>query len=182
MHGLAWPVTLAGWVPPGLPPELPPALVWLLASALLLLLAAGLTPRRWWRQATLLGMLGIIGGGYVLARLLGPVTLLPDDAVATVQAGARNEAARLALAKSAAPTLHTRAAVGPGGFLVHQPLNLRRAAGTDAAWLATLPGGTRVWPTGQRQGDWWQVASLEHTGWVNSLWLRQIGENTAAMR
>ncbi len=58
-------------------------------------------------------------------------------------------------------------------YRTHQALNLRQQPGTDAALRATLPIASRVWPTGLRQGDWWQVRSEYGTGWVSSLWLRQ---------
>lgn len=188
MQGLTWPLPLTGWVPPGWQPELPLWLAWPLASALLLLLAAGLTPRHWWRQLTLFAMLGIVGGGYVLARLLGPLVMLPEPALAlAAPGGPGRHASHVPPAGRAGSvgqvvSVDSAGAVGSVGFRVREPLNLRRAAGTDAPWLVTLPGGALVRPTGQRRGDWWQVTSVGHTGWVNSLWLRQIGENPAPMR
>ena len=185
MNPLNWLSGWAGWLH-GVLHGIPFWLLWPLASVLLLFLAAGLTPRRWWRHPTLLAGLAIIGGGYLLARLAVPLANGPTPVMAQASVPATGDKLRAATGHSGPDQLAPSGATplvsgtpGPGGFRVHQPLNLRRAAGTDGAWLVTLPAGTRVWPTGRRAGDWWQVVGAGHTGWVNSLWLRQIGEGVA---
>ena len=148
---------------------------WVLAAAyglglvLTLVLAALLTPRRWWRRPTA-GTLALVGGGTLAfgALLAG---LLP--------AAARPVAAPVPLAAAASPpptpeTLRYR---------VVDDLNLRTAKATGAPRLAVLPAGTLVTRTGAADGDWWRVRARlkgrEVEGWASSLWLRRVDEGVA---
>lgn len=52
-------------------------------------------------------------------------------------------------------------------FTATAPLNLRRSADAKAALVRTLPPGSIVYPTGQKNGLWWEVADEnDNTGWV----------------
>lgn len=52
-------------------------------------------------------------------------------------------------------------------FTATAPLNLRRAPDTKSAVLRTLPPGSIVYPTGNKNGLWWEVADEnDNTGWV----------------
>ncbi len=52
-------------------------------------------------------------------------------------------------------------------FTATAPLNLRRSADPKAALVRTLPPGSIVYPTGQKNGLWWEVADEnDNTGWV----------------
>lgn len=135
------------------------------ALLLCLILAACLTPRRWWARPTLLGIGGILACSYILARLWWQHTPAQSQQPATLATTAAMEPVSPPLAPLKLP------AALP--FRTHQALNLRQRPGTDAPLLATLRAGSTVWPTGARQGDWWQVNTLDETGWVSSLWLRQ---------
>jgi hypothetical protein len=46
--------------------------------------------------------------------------------------------------------------------------------------VIVVPAGAIVTPTGQHDGDWWQVRATidgrETTGWASSLWLRRSDE------
>jgi len=148
---------------------------WVLAAAyglglvLTLVLAALLTPRRWWRRPTA-GTLALVGGGTLAvgALLAG---LLP--------AGARTAPASLPLAAAPAPppTLESLR------YRVVDDLNLRAAKATGAPRLAVLPAGTLVTRTGAADGDWWRVRARlkgrEVEGWASSLWLRRVDEGVA---
>jgi hypothetical protein len=158
---------------------------WALAAAyglglvLTLVLAAWLTPRRWWRRPTA-GALALAGGGTLAFGALFALlfsTLLP--------AAVPPAAAALPLA-IAAP-LSTRTMTTPRTrYRVVDDLNLRAAKATGAPRLAVLPAGTLVTPTGAFDGDWWQVrARIEGEdveGWASSLWLRRIDERGGAVK
>jgi hypothetical protein len=147
---------------------------WALAAAyglglvLTLVLAAWLTPRRWWRRPTA-GTLALAGGGTLAFGALFALlfsTLLPAAAPPVAAA------APLALAAPQS-TPATR-------YRVVDDLNLRAAKATGAPRLAVLPAGTLVTPTGAFEGDWWQVRARikgeDVEGWASSLWLRRIDE------
>jgi hypothetical protein len=135
---------------------------------LTLVLAAWLTPRRWWRRPTA-GNLALAGGGTLAFGILF-AALLP--APVHSQAGLSTAApAFAAMPPQAAPVLRYR---------VIDDLNLRTAKATGAPRLAVLPAGTLVTPLGRPDGDWLQVrASVKGKpveGWTSSLWLRRVDE------
>ena len=144
--------------------------------AITLFLAAYLTPHAWWRRlnarALLIAGLGTWGlGSLILYALPGA----RPAAAATAEKPARQRGA------AAEPPIAVANAPVPGQpYQVHRDLNVRAAAGVHSARLLTVPAGASVTPTGERDGDWWQVkASIggrESTGWVSSLWLRRSGE------
>jgi hypothetical protein len=143
------------------------------ALALTLVLAAWLTPRRWWRRPNLQA-LAVLGGG----------TLAFGALFAMLAAG-------FVTPTAAAPAQKLAAAIGPPARSANLPaagaryrvayaLNLRQDRGVHAARVAVLPAGSTVTATGAADGDWWQVratvgdAALE--GWTSSLWLRRTDE------
>ena len=148
---------------------------WLLAAAyglglvLTLVLAALLTPRRWWRRPTA-GTLALVGGGTLAfgALLAG-----------LVPAPARTAPASLPVAAVLAPPPHPETL----RYRVVDDLNLRAAKATGAPRLAVLPAGTLVTRTGAADGDWWRVRARlkgrEVEGWASSLWLRRVDEGVA---
>ncbi|MDZ7713520.1 MAG: SH3 domain-containing protein [Rhodovibrio sp.] len=52
-------------------------------------------------------------------------------------------------------------------------LNMRAGPSRNADVLRTLPEGTEVTPTGQTEGDWWQVEGPQYQGWVSRNYLAQ---------
>lgn len=137
-------------------------------AALVLTLAAWLTPRSWWRRANARA-LAVLGGGTLafgtlFLALLGKPAALP-----------------------AAPPLVTLAAPLPGAhpapgarYLVVDDLNLRDGNGVRSQRVTVLRAGTRVVTTGNADGDWWQVRARAdgqaREGWASSLWLRRADE------
>jgi hypothetical protein len=156
---------------------------WALAAAyglglvLTLVLAAWLTPRRWWRRPTA-GTLALAGGGTLafgaLFAMLLPAAMPPVAAALPLAA-----AAPLPARTTTAVTARTR-------YRVVDDLNLRAAKATGAPRLAVLPAGTLVTPTGAFDGDWLKVrahvAGEDVEGWASSLWLRRIDERGAAVK
>jgi hypothetical protein len=135
---------------------------------LTLVLAAWLTPRRWWRRPTA-GNLALAGGGTLAFGILFASLLpRPVHSQAAPQAPAP---AFTVMPPQAAPVLRYR---------VIDDLNLRTAKATGAPRLAVLPAGTLVTPLGRPDGDWLQVrASVRGKpveGWASSLWLRRVDE------
>jgi curli biogenesis system outer membrane secretion channel CsgG len=52
-------------------------------------------------------------------------------------------------------------------FVATGPLNMRRGPNTTAATIRTLTPGSTVYPTGQKEGLWWEVADEnDNVGWV----------------
>ena len=129
-----------------------------------LVLAAWLTPARWWRQlnARALAIVGV--GTWGIGSLVLAMAQTPAAPSATLG---------IAPVTLAAP--HTGRS-----YRVHQDLDLRAAKGTDAARIALVPAGTMVTTTGNADGDWWQVSARigerEVRGWSSSLWLRRADE------
>jgi hypothetical protein len=150
-----------------------PWTIWLLAIFLCVLVAAIATPRHWWRKPTVLGLLGLAGGSFLLAQVL--FHALPGAAhhpIGLTQVASTAMKAKAATDKALNQAFSSQA-LSNQAFQVHQALNLRRQAGTDSPLITTLPVGSKVWLTGKRDGDWWQVRTSRYSGWVSSLWLRQ---------
>jgi hypothetical protein len=122
-----------------------------------LVLAARLTPARWWRRPTLGTAAILVAGTWGLGALL--LSLAPGQA---------------RLAATAPP-----ASAGVS-YTVFDDLNLRDGRGIGAPRIAVAPAGTVVTTTGLRDGDWWQVSARidgrEVRGWSSSLWLRRAEE------
>ncbi len=53
-------------------------------------------------------------------------------------------------------------------------LNLRERPGLDARIITSLPRGVGVSDTGQKQGDWWEVATGRLIGWALSAYLEPV--------
>jgi len=134
---------------------------YLLALGLTLVLAAFLTPRRWWRRPTARNALVLGGGTWAFgALLLWAMPLAPS-------ATPRNVADAPLRFVSGQP------------YRVYRDLNVRSAAGVGAARVTVIAAGAVVTPTGRQDGDWWQIrygAAPERLGWASSLWLRQAQE------
>lgn len=136
-----------------------------------LFLAAYLTPRTWWRRPNARALFIMVAGAWGF----GSVILYATH-------GAAN--AKTSIAAEANPANGTavqwRYAVAGQPFHIHRDLNLRAAPGVHAARIAIVPAGADATPTGERDGDWWQIKAIidgrEATGWVSSLWLRRSGE------
>jgi hypothetical protein len=130
------------------------------ALLLTLALAAGCTPRAWWRRpnaralAVLVLGTGLIGGA--LWAWLAPPQAAPAPATALALPAAGHS------------------------YRVADALNLRAARGVGARRVLVLPAGSVVQATGQRDGDWWQVTAnaegQRFEGWASSLWLRRADE------
>ena len=140
------------------------------ALVLTLVLAAFLTPSRWWRQLNLRAIAIVVLGTWGIASLI--MWLVP-----------RSTAPLMAHAASAPTTGVARpsAPLQAGlRYRVHDDLNLRAAKGTGARRIAVVPAGSVVTTTGVRDGDWWQVstqvAGKDVRGWSSSLWLRRADE------
>ncbi|MFM9434513.1 uncharacterized protein YgiM (DUF1202 family) [Janthinobacterium sp. CG_23.3] len=133
---------------------------------LTLILAAWLTPRRWWRRPTARALLLLAGGTWGLGSLMLP--LFPVTVTAPGGSPSVNPAA---------------APVASQAYRAHQDLNLRAGAGVNSARIATIPAGAALTPTGVRDGDWWQVSvnvdGHASVGWASSLWLRRAAEAPA---
>ncbi|CUI09144.1 SH3 domain-containing protein [Massilia antarctica] len=123
-----------------------------------LVLAAWLTPARWWRRPNLRAASILVTGTWGLGALL--LSLLP--------------AVQPALA-AAVPPIYAGVS-----YTVFDDLNLRADKGIGAPRIAVAPAGTVVTTTGLRDGDWWQVSARiggkDVRGWSSSLWLRRAEE------
>jgi hypothetical protein len=133
-----------------------------------LVLAAYLTPRSWWRRPNARALFIMVAGAWGFGSLILYATHAP--------AAASERAAPPVSADGPA----TLAATAGLPFRVHRDLNLRTAPGVQAARVFVVPAGAIVTPTGQHDGDWWQVRATvdgrAQTGWASSLWLRRSGE------
>ena len=104
------------------------------------------------------GALGAVGGGYDNTDIGRIVTLSFIQAysklvnsLGLVQPGGTGTA-------EAAPSKT---------FTAQAPLAMHTSAGASAKTLRTLPVGAIVYPTGQKEGLWWQVADEnDNVGWV----------------
>ncbi|MDM5176936.1 SH3 domain-containing protein [Massilia sp. DJPM01] len=125
-----------------------------------LVLAAWLTPARWWRRPNLRAASILVAGTWALGALL--LSLLPPQPP-------------MQPALAAAPPSYAGVS-----YTVFDDLNLRADKGIGARRIAVAPAGTVVTTTGLRDGDWWQVSARiegkEVRGWSSSLWLRRAEE------
>ena len=149
-----------------------------LALALTLVLAAFLTPARWWRRPTARGLVIVGGGTWALGAMLLHLVAAPPAAHAG-QTDVPLQQDALSLPANLPTNLPN-----PGQpYRVHRDLNVRDAAGVGAARMTVVAAGSIVTPTGVHQGDWWQIrygaaagAQGTRTGWASSLWLRSAAE------
>jgi hypothetical protein len=146
------------------------------ALAVTLVLAARLTPRRWWRRPNLQA-LAVLGGGTLAFGALFAALF----ATSAATAGGAAHTPQTALADVAPPRPGAGARPAPGAsYRVAYALNLRRAGGVHAPRVTVLPAGSLVVATGAVDGDWWQVrsatAEAREEGWASSLWLRRTDE------
>ena len=152
-----------------------------LGLVLTLVLAAHLTPRRWWKRANARALLILAGGSWGLGSLL---LWQAHAGAAAPPAPAPSPTAAIAAvipapAPAPAPAPPPPASAGLA-FRTHDALNLRAGPGVSATRLLVVPAGAIVTPTGARSGDWWQVTArvggAEQSGWASSLWLRRQDE------
>ncbi len=140
------------------------------ALVLTLVLAAFLTPSRWWRQLNLRAIAIVVLGTWGIASLI--MWLVPPSTAPLMA-----HAAGLPTAGVARPAAPLQAGLR---YRVHDDLNLRAAKGTGARRIAVVPAGSVVTTTGVRDGDWWQVSTRvegrDVRGWSSSLWLRRADE------
>lgn len=103
------------------------------------------------------GFGGVVGGGYedtdtgriVTLAFIQAYTKMVTDLGLLEQGGS---------AAAAAPSK---------SFTATAPLNLRKAAKPDAPVIRTLNAGAIVYPTGAKEGLWWEVADEnDNVGWV----------------
>jgi Na+/melibiose symporter-like transporter len=130
-----------------------------------LVLAAWLTPSRWWRQLNVRA-LAIVGiGTWAIGALV--LWLAQPPAQAPLMA-------------ATAMAMPMAAPAAGRSYRVHEDLNLREEKGTGARRIAVVPAGHVVTTTGLGDGDWWQVSTRvggkEVHGWSSSLWLRRTDE------
>lgn len=132
-----------------------------------LVLAAFLTPGRWWRRPNVRALAILAVGTWGIGSLL--LTIAPKPAMATTPATEGIAALR--------PAPLTAGRI----YHVFEDLNLRAASGISAPRVAVIPVGAVVTATGARDGDWWEVSAKvggkNVTGWVSSLWLRRADEH-----
>lgn len=143
----------------------------LIALVLTLVLAAWLTPSRWWRRLNLRALSIVAAGTWGIASLIlwlaqsQPALITPALAATSGVAPVRAMAIESEAGRS---------------YLVYDDLNLRAEKGTAARRIAVVPAGTLVTTTGLRDGDWWQVRARvggkDVRGWSSSLWLRRADE------
>ncbi len=155
-----------------------------------LFLAAYVTPHAWWRRPNARALFIMLAGAWGFGSLIlyathgaanAKTSITADEArqqIGVQPPGGANIRADTSPANG--PTAQWRYAVAGQPFRIHRDLNLRAAAGVHAARIATVPAGADATPTGERDGDWWQIKAIidgrETTGWVSSLWLRRSGE------
>lgn len=133
------------------------------AAALIvtLMLAAFLTPARWWRRPNVKALAVLVAGTWGIGSVL--LALAPERALAQ---------------PVASPVQAITLAPAGQDYFVFEDLNLREAPGVGARRVALVPAGATVTTTGAREGDWWQVRTSvsARAGWVSSLWLRRAEE------
>ena len=146
----------------------------LIGLTVTLVLAAWLTPARWWRQlnARALAIVGL--GTWGIASLL--LWLAQSQQAFQSTAPAMTAMA----ATSGVAPLKARSQLAGLTYRAYDDLNLRAEKGTAARRIAVVPAGTVVTTTGARDGDWWQVSARvggkDVRGWSSSLWLRRADE------
>ena len=145
---------------------------YLAALVITLVLAAWLTPPRWWRRPNARALAIVAGGTWGLGTLL--LSLGQAPAIAAL-AQARPLQAQMLQASAPAASWHLTQT-----YRVREDLNLRSSTGIGAPRIAVVPAGAVVTTTGLRDGDWWQLSTRiggrDVRGWSSSLWLRRVEE------
>jgi hypothetical protein len=104
------------------------------------------------------GGIGVVGGGYSNTDIGRIVTLSFIQAYSKLVNGLGLVQPGGAGTAEAAPTKT---------FTVQAPLQLRKVAAANGATIRTLDPGAIVYPTGNRDGLWWEVADEnDNVGWV----------------
>ena len=149
----------------------------LLGLAATLVLAAHLTPARWWKRPNLLALLVLLGGTWAVGTLMLPIL---ETVVETVAGVPRAHAATPAMARAVSSSTPVPVPVAGRTYIAYQDVNLRSDSTVSARRIGVVPGGALVTLTGAHQGDWWQVTALlagqRRVGWASSLWLRRPEE------
>ncbi|RZT10877.1 SH3 domain-containing protein [Duganella sp. CF402] len=143
-----------------------------------LVLAAYLTPRGWWKRPNARALFIMVAGAWGFGSMILYATHAPATAAGSARAAPTHTAALPSHADDAVRAGDSRTVGQP--FRVHRDLNLRAAPGVQSTRVIVVPAGAIVTPTGQHDGDWWQVSTVldgrTQTGWASSLWLRRSGE------
>ncbi|WP_238995733.1 CsgG/HfaB family protein [Sphingomonas solaris] len=101
---------------------------------------------------------GAVGGGYDNTEIGRIVTLSFIQAYTKMVNG---------LGLVTAGSAGTAEAAPKKTFTAQGPVALRKTAAAGAALVRTLPAGTIVYPTGPKNGLWWEVADEnDNVGWV----------------
>ena len=101
---------------------------------------------------------GVVGGGYDNTDIGRIVTLAFIDAYSKLVTELGGVQAGSAGTAEAAPTR---------SFTAFAPVTMRRTPAAAGAVVRTLPPGSIVFPTGNKQGLWWEVADEnDNVGWV----------------
>ena len=101
---------------------------------------------------------GVVGGGYDNTDIGRIVTLAFIDAYSKLVTELGGVQAGSAGTAEAAPTR---------SFTAFAPVTMRRTPAAGGAVVRTLPPGSIVFPTGNKQGLWWEVADEnDNVGWV----------------
>ena len=135
-----------------------------------LVLAAFLTPSRWWRQLNARALAIVLAGTWGIASLV----------MWAMQGQAPQTMARLVSPATAGVAKVAATPEGGRTYRVYDDLNLRAGKGTAAPRIVVVPAGSVVTTTGLRDGDWWEVSARvggkDVQGWSSSLWLRRADE------
>lgn len=101
---------------------------------------------------------GGIGGGYESTEIGRIVTLSFIQAYTKMVTGLGLLTPGSAGTAEASPTQ---------SYTAQAPVALRKSAAASAAAIRTLPAGSTVYPTGNKNGLWWEVADEnDNVGWV----------------
>lgn len=120
----------------------------------------------------LLGVAGLVGGGLGAYEStdIGKIT-----AAAFLDAHNKLVNQMVAMNPGLASALAPTATGTPSevkGYATTTGLNLRSAPG--GAVITTMPQGAAVYPTGNNQGDWWEVRYDTLVGWTSQQYLRPV--------
>jgi curli biogenesis system outer membrane secretion channel CsgG len=102
------------------------------------------------------GAVGGVGGSY------------EDTDIGKIVAAAFMDAHNKLVTQLGAIPAGQGSAADNAGYKVVRGVNFRTGPTTQAPIIQTLTVGTPVYPTGQKQGAWWEVEANGRTGWVHS--------------
>jgi curli biogenesis system outer membrane secretion channel CsgG len=107
------------------------------------------------------------GGGYGWGGAVGGGW--EDTDVGRVVSAAFIEAYAQLVAQLGGLDSNAAAAAPERAFRTRQETNLRRYPTTESSAVRSLPSGSLVYPTGEREGMWWQVRDEnDNQGWIRN--------------